>query len=338
MHGVVNLLRTFFFGNLRAKCMALIMAVVLWFYAINKYTSEIMEDIQIAINTPPGLTVLDASSNVVTVGLSGPQSIIDRVSDMIKDNKIKARYDFPDMSDIHNDEFARTIRLSRRNFNFPQEIRLDSMVPNEIDVVLGRLTSKYLKVQIEKDGIPAPGYEIKNEYFYPHEVLVTGPTNVFKEVEVINTKPININGITSGQNITFPWTVDLEQSISFLKDDKYVSIPINCEEKINVWFQVSEQGDIKKFEKIKVNVLHPINYNFKVKLKEEHIALSLKGPKLMLDRLNSKDITAYIDVSSLTPPGPYNQPVNYTIPEGLEIEGNPPEVHVDVVELTTETR
>ena len=85
-------------------------------------------------------------------------------------------------------------------------------------------------------------------------------------------------------------------------------------------------------------MLHPINYDFKVKLKDEYIDLSLKGPKLMLDRLNSKDITAYIDVSSLTPPGPYKQPVDCTIPEGLEIVGNPPEVHVDVMEAATETR
>ncbi len=332
------MLRTFFFGNLRAKGMALIMAVVLWFYAINKHTGEIEEDIQIAINTPPGLTVLDTSSNVVTVGLSGPRNIIDRVSDMIKDNKIVARHDFPDMSDIHNDEFTETIRISRRNFNFPQEIRLDSIVPNRIDVMLGRLESKYLKVQIERKGISAPGYEITNEYFYPHEVLVTGPTNVLKEAEVINTKPTDVSGITSDQNRTFPWVVDLEQSISFVKDDKYVSVPINCEEKINVWFEVSEEKDIKKFEKIKVNVLHPINYNFKVKLKDEHIALSLKGPKLMLDKLNSNDITAYIDVSSLTPPGPYKQPVDCTIPEWLEIEGNSPEVHVDIMEAATETR
>ncbi len=318
--------------------MALIMAIVLWLYAINKYTGEIEEDIQLAINTSPGLTILDISTNVVTVSLSGPQNIIDRVSDMIKDNKIKARYDFPDMSDIQNDEFARTIRISRRNFNFPQEIRLDSIVPNRIDVVLGRLASKYLEVQIEKKGVPALGYEITNAYFYPHEVLVTGPTNILKEAEMINTKPIDINGLTSDQSRTFPWAVGLEQSISFLRDDKYVSVPINCEEKVNVWFQVSEQEDIKIFEKIKVNVLHPINYDFKVKLKDEYIDLSLKGPKLKLDRLNSKDITAFIDVSSLTPPGPYKQSVDCTIPEGLEIVGNPPEVHVDIMETTTETR
>ncbi len=64
--------------------------------------------------------------------------------------------------------------------------------------------------------------------------------------------------------------------------------------------------------------------------------MSLKGSKLTLDTLNSKDIMAKNDVSTLSPPGPYNQPVICNIPKGLEIEGNSPESHVDIVETIVE--
>ena len=116
--------------------MAMIMALALWFYAINKHTGDIKEDIQLTINAPPGLTVLDTSSNMVTVGVSGTQTTIDRISDMIKDNKIKARFDIPDISDVDEDNYKRTIRLTKRNFNFPREVRLSSIVPREIDITL----------------------------------------------------------------------------------------------------------------------------------------------------------------------------------------------------------
>ena len=316
--------------------MALIMAIALWFYAISKHTGDIKEDIQLTINAPPGLTIMDTSSDIVTVGLSGPQNIIDRISDMLKDNKIKARFDIPDINDVEDDNFKRTIRLTRRNFNFPQEVRINSLVPDEIEITLGRLESKYVKVQIQKNGTPALGYEINSEFFYPREVLVTGPVNILKEADTINTSVINIRGITSEQNRTFPWVVDIENAISIVKDDKYVSVPVTCEEEINVWFHITEQMGTKIFDNVKVNVFHPVDYDFRVKLKEEHISLSLKGSKLMLDMLTSKDIMAYIDVSSLSPPGPYNQPVICNIPEGLEIEGNPPESHVDIVEVIVE--
>lgn len=316
--------------------MALIMAIALWFYAINKHTGEITEDIQLMVNPPPGLTILDISNDVVTVSLSGPRDVIDRVSDMIKNKRFKAKYVFPDNSDVLEGKLEKTIRLTRRNFNFPREIRLNSIVPNEIDVVLGKLVSKYLKVQIEKKGAPALGYKIKNEFFYPYRALVKGPANILEEAEIISTVPIDISRITSEQNRTFPWTVDLEQSISILRDGQYISAPIRCKEKVDVWFQISEKIDTKKYEKVKVNVLHPVNYVFKVKLKEEHIDLSLKGPKLILDRLDPSDISAYIDVCSLNLPGPYKQPVVLNIPEGIEIEGKPPEVFVDIIEEAVE--
>ena len=316
----------------------MIMALALWFYAINKHTGDIKEDIQLTINAPPGLTVLDTSSNMVTVGVSGTQTTIDRISDMIKDDKIKARFDIPDISDVDEDNYKRTIRLTKRNFNFPREVRLSSIVPREIDITLGRLESNYIKVQIQKKGVPAPGYEITSEFFYPNRVLVTGPVNILKEADAINTNPLDLSGITSEQNRTFPWSIDLEDFISVTRDGKYVSVPVQCDEKINVWFQVSEQVDIKVFEKVKINVFHPVEYDFKVKLKEEYINLSLKGPRLKLEALSPEDIMAYIDVSSLRPPGPYNQSVICKIPEGLKLDGAPPEAHIDIIEPTVETK
>ncbi len=332
------MLKKLLFGNLRAKSMAIVMAIALWFFAISKHTGDIQEDIQLTINAPPGLTILDTSSNIVTVALSGTQTTIDGISDMIKDNKITARFDIPDISDVDEDNYKMTIRLTKRNFNFPREIRLNSIVPSEIDITLGRLESRYIKVQIQKNGVPAPGCEITSEFFYPNRVLVTGPVNILKEADTINTSPIDVSGITSEQNRTFPWAIDLEDFISVTRDGKYVSMPVQCDEKINVWFQISEQMDIKVFEKVKINVFHPVEYDFKVKLKEEYIDLSLKGPRVMLEALSPEDIMAYIDVSSLRPPGPYNQSVICMLPEGLKIEGIPPEAHIDIVEPIVETK
>ncbi len=151
--------------------MALIMAMALWFYATSRHTGDIKEDLQLTINAPPGLTIMDTSNDTITVGLSGPQTMIDKISDMIKDNEIKGRFDIPDITDVEEDNFKRTIRLTKRNFNFPREIRLNSLVPNEIEITLGRLESKYVKVQIQKKGTPALGYEINSEFFILEKYL-----------------------------------------------------------------------------------------------------------------------------------------------------------------------
>ncbi len=332
------MIKRLFSRNLRAKAMALVMAMVLWFYSTSRHTGDINEDLQLTINAPPGLTILDTSNEVVTVSLSGPQNIIDKITDMIRDDEIKARLDIPDESNVEDDNYKKTFRLTRRNFDFPKEIRLTSITPNEIEITLGRLAKKYVKVQIQKKGTPALGYEINSEFFFPREVLVTGPVNILKDAEAISTSVVNISAITSEQNRTFPWLVNIEDTITIVKDDKSFTVPVKCEEKVNVWFHVNEQTGTKIFDNVKVNIFQPVNYNHKVTLKEEFISLSLKGSKLTLDMLNSKDIMAYIDVSSLSPPGPYNQPVICNIPEGLELDGDPPESHVDIVETLVEDK
>ncbi len=324
--------------NLRAKAMALVMAMALWFYATSRHTGEIKDDLQLTINAPQGLTIINTSVDVVTVSVSGPQNMIDNISDMIKDNEIKARLDIPEVSNVENDNYKKIFRLTRRNFNFPKEIRLTSITPDEIEITLGRLKKKLVKVQIQKEGTPALGYEIDSEFFFPREVLVTGPVNILKDAEAINTSMVNIGAITSEQNRTFPWTVDIENTITIVKDDKYITVPVKCEEKVNVWFHVNKQMGTKIFDNVKLNILHPVNYDHKVTLKEGFISLAIKGSKLTLDMMSSKDIMAYIDVSSLSPPGPYNQPVICNLPDGLELDGDPPGSHVDIVETLVENK
>ncbi|KHE93273.1 MAG: hypothetical protein SCABRO_00956 [Candidatus Scalindua brodae] len=108
------MIKRLFSRNLRAKGMALVMAMALWFYATSRHTGDFKEDIQLTINAPPGLTILDTSSDIVTVSLSGPQNIIDNITDMIKDNEIKARLDIPEVNNVEEDNYKKNISVNRK--------------------------------------------------------------------------------------------------------------------------------------------------------------------------------------------------------------------------------
>jgi hypothetical protein len=60
----------------------------------------------------------------------------------------------------------------------------------------------------------------------------------------------------------------------------------------------------------------------------------VKGPKLLLDKLNAEDVVLYIDVTSLKPPGPYKQPIKCFLPKNIELVDKLPEVHLDIRETT----
>lgn len=331
------MIKSFFVGNLRVKFLAMAMAVALWFFAINRYTEEITEVIDVEVTIPPEFTLLSQSTNNVIIKLNGPQELIDEISGMISDNQIKARFQISanDIGEL-NDTLNKSVPISIENFNLPHDIKLVSVFPGSIDIELSRLEKKYLKVRLQKQGKPAQGFSLENEFVYPSEVEVTGPSNILKTLSEIETVPIDIAGITSEKNKTFPWIIGIDQNVRIAGEEETRFISIKCDEKVRVWFSISELQEVKTLSKIKVTVLLSTNFPYKVTLEEEIVDIVVTGPKLLVDNLASENIVAYVDVRLLLPPGPYKQPIFFDLPHGVVVRDQVPEILVDLQEIKTE--
>ena len=327
------MIKAVIFGNLRVKLMALTMAIALWFFAINRYTEEITEVVDVEILMPPEFTMLSQSTNSVIVNLKGPLELIDQVSNLIADQKIKVRCQIPLNINGLEDPIKRSITISRNNLNIPDDIKIESIYPDRVDVEFSRLEKLYLNVRLQKRGHPATGYTIENELVYPGELEVTGPSSLLKFASYINTKPIDIAGITTEKNKTFPWTVEIEQNIEIKRGDETLIVPIKCDEQVRVWFSISELQDVKTLENIKIAILRPADYPYQVTLRDENVNLTVKGPKLMVNKLTNEDVLVYIDVSLLKPPGPYKQRVHVSLPNSIVMKDQAPEVHIDLKEI-----
>ncbi|MBI5678589.1 MAG: hypothetical protein HZC52_08940 [Planctomycetes bacterium] len=326
------MIKEIFTGNILTKFMALVMAVALWLYAINRQTEDVTEVVKLNVSVPEGITVLEQSFEEITVHLRGPQSIIESVEDMIKDRKIQARYVVKESPEGIEDQVKQTIPITRAHINLPSAVKLVSVYPDRVDVLLGKLQQKKLKVNLQKKGEPAIGYAISNEFVFPGEVEVVGPLNMLKEASFINTVPIDIGGITIDQNRTFPWRIGIDQKVIVKRGDKNVSVPVTCNEDVQVWLQIVEQQDTRFFEKIKIKVMRPAEYPYEIKPQDEYANIRVKGPKLVLDKLNTEDVVLYIDVTSLKPPGPYKQPIKCDLPKNVELVDKLPEVRLDIRE------
>ncbi len=322
----------FLVGNIRVKLMALAMAVALWFFAVNRYTEVITEVVDVEISMPAGFTMLNQSAANVIISLKGPQELIDQVSGLIAENKIKARCRIPYNTQGTDDLVKESIALSRENLNLPDSIRVESIYPEKIEVELSRLEKKRLKVVIVKEGQPAPGFIVKNEFIYPSDVEVVGPANILKSVTQINTALIDINGVSTEKNRTFPWIIDIEQSVQITNEGETETIPVKCNDNVRVWFVISELQEVKTLEKVKVSLLQSTDFPYHVTLQDQNIDLVIKGSKMAIDKLNPDDVVAYVDVSTLKPPGPYKQPVHVNLPVGVEVKDQIPEIHVDLKE------
>ncbi|MBE7443950.1 MAG: hypothetical protein HS132_01255 [Planctomycetia bacterium] len=319
-------------GNIPTKLMALVLAVTLWLYAINRHTGDLTRVVGLTVSVPEGIAILEQSTDEITINLRGPQNVIDTVEDMIKDRKVQARYVVRESPDAIEDQIKQTIFITREHLELPSAVKLVSVYPEKVDVVLGKLQKKKLKVNLQKKGEPAIGYGIANEFVFPGEVEVAGPLNALKEASFINTIPIDISGITGEQNRTFPWRIGIDQKVTIKRGDKTVSVPVECNEDVRVWLQIVEQQDTRLFEKVKIKIIVPSENPYAIKLRDEFANVKVKGPKLLLDKLNAEDVVLYIDATSLKPPGPYKQPIKCILPKNIELVDKLPEVHLDIRE------
>lgn len=323
-----DLLKEVLFNNLGAKLMALVMAVALWLFATGKYTGELNCTVPIEASFPQGYTLLNQSATEVDIRLKGPKSSIDYVSGLVGERKIIARCEVYVGGRESEDVIEETVILDKESFNLPNEVKMDMIAPKKVKLTLVKREKKTLMVELQKRGEPTPGYTIAGEFFFPSEVQVTGPANILKDTTVIKTLPIDISNITPAQNRTFPWQVPLEQRVSVNKNGKTITAPVECEGMVNVWFDIVEELESKSFEKVKIKLLEPSDFPYRVKLEQKFIDFKVKGPKSVLDRLATPDV--YIDVSGLKPPGPYKQPLICKLPPMVELDGQLPEVHLDI--------
>ena len=83
------MIKEIFTGNVLTKFMALVMAVALWLYAINRHTRELTEMVKLSVSVPEGITILEQSTEEIAIHLRGPQNIIDNIEDMIKTERFR---------------------------------------------------------------------------------------------------------------------------------------------------------------------------------------------------------------------------------------------------------
>lgn len=312
--------------------MALVMAIALWLYAINRHTEDLTEVIKLSISVPSGITVLDQGAEEIVVRLRGPQNLIENTRSLINDQKIQAKYPIRESPEGIEDQIKQTIVITREHLNLPDSVKLISVYPEKVNILLGKLQKKRLTVHLQKNGEPAIGYAIANEFVFPAEVEVEGPLNALKEVVSINTVPIDIRGITVEQNRTFPWRIAIDQKVVIKQGDKNITVPVSCDQDVRVWIQVMEKQETRVLEKLKIKILMPDNYPYVIKLRDEYVNIKIKGPKLLLEKLNPEDVVPYVDVTLLKPPGPYKQPIKCNLNKNFEIVEKLPDVHLDIRE------
>ena len=212
-----------------------------------------------------------------------------------------------------------SFRLEPREIHMrTPQVRILKIEPQSINVTLDELIVKKIEIKPQFIGEPAFGYNLKMSTIElnPNAVLVEGPKGQLEKLDGIKTERINLVGKTR----SFRQTV----SLVLPSHVKLIGEPL-----IDIYIPIQEESDEKKFDNVMVRVLKPAANQQEIRVDPSTISLVLKGSKKQLEKISPEKLFAYVDVASLKS-GHYDISVDFFLPEGIVIKGDPIKVRVDV--------
>ncbi|HWR68930.1 MAG TPA: diadenylate cyclase [Desulfomonilia bacterium] len=180
--------------NTLEKCLALMLAIGLWF--VFGYQKEsIQRDYIVPIEyrrISPEWEIEESRVTDATITLMGSSQAF-RLFDP---NSLKLSIDLSSLA-----EGRQVVKLSADMVNVPSNLTLVKIKPDRITVTASHLYLRDIKISIETVGNPPEGYELKGLHVDPQYVSVLAPFALTGKKISIATEPIDLKGIKTTQSV-----------------------------------------------------------------------------------------------------------------------------------------
>lgn len=174
------------FGNFVIKLFSVVFAVMLWMHVSARGTSEVNLMVPLELrDIPKDMMVVGDVPGYLDVRLQGQEGVVRRLSP-------KDIASFISLSGSPQGEQSHT--LSTSNVTVPLNVRVTSILPNEIKLKLEKIVTKTLPVKADIVGSPVPGLRVAGVSISPSSVTVAGPESSMRGIKGIFTQNIDIEG------------------------------------------------------------------------------------------------------------------------------------------------
>lgn len=287
----------------KLKMIALILAVGLWYYAVNEEGVEIVRIIPIEVaieNTNMG--ILKVSTEKLRVTLKAPRAMVGQVASA----DIRARHQFGrEMKQAGEYSF----HTDPREINLPSlGLQILKIEPQVVRVLVDELVTQKLPVQHHFQGEPAFGYKIREEELQmdPNAVLVHGPKGEIEKMSAVLTKPISLTGRTRSFRVSTGFSLP-----------KHVSV--QAIESVDVFVPIHEVSEEKELADVPIRMVRPSGALGLAELIPQKTSVVVQGPRRVLQNLESSQIRAYADLSGLDY-GEHFVDVFWVFPQGVSLK------------------
>jgi YbbR domain-containing protein len=290
------------------KVVALVIAVVVWFYANTQLQEEVTLRIPLTVQVPQDYRLVYQSHRSIQLRLRGPQYLIQRRQDEDENNSLhmSAR-----LTEEEVEEGMSELEVVPEWLNAPSsdmvQVNVVNIRPQIVRVRASRNISRTLPVEVELSGAPHQGYQLRETVAVPTEVTVTGPAFVLEEMDVIQTEEVPLWDARQSFRRVVP--LQLRPTVQV---DANAEVPVRLQaqpSEVAVHVAIGGQRVERAIPNIPVHVLRPRTFPYEVEIPTEDstVEVTLTGLPQELEEVSAEDVVAFVDLSRKTvgeiPPG-----------------------------------
>lgn len=248
-------------------------------------------------NLPQGYVLGSPIIKPQSIYIEGPRSWVNQVDKAVAFVDITGKTE-----DIHTTE---SIKIVDDQGN---PVRGVSVEQNVVDISIPVYRVKKVPVELQTENQLPDNYEIVDININPSTIEIKGKQEDLAGVNVIKTKPIDINTLIDNRNV--PVELDLPEGVSLVNPDLKVTITLNIDEiKSRTFNYTLADVDI-------------VNLDSALRLDENDlnkpITLILEGSGTKIDLMDKEDIKLKLDLQGFEQ-GSHRVDVEVLVEEGIEI-------------------
>jgi YbbR domain-containing protein len=273
----------------------------------NNSHEMVVQEVPVRITVGKGLAVLKQSTDVVKIYFRGSSEDLRYISR----DQVSLTLNITDRSSLRQ-----TLKFSGQDVNVPTRASAVQFEPATVTVTMDHSTSRSLPVKAVLEGTFPDGIRKEQTVCDPAVVEVHGAESQLRDLELVLTDPINIDGRRQS----------FETQMNVASEGKSWTV---FPDRVAVKVILTEHVDERRLEGCLVRPLMLANDSRTVSIQPDRVNVVLKGPPQLIEALEVRDICSYVDCADMPEPTPYKKAVRVDLlPDGVHVEIEPSEVTV----------
>ncbi len=203
--------------NWHLKLLSLVFASLLWLFVTGEQRAEVGYSVPLELkNVPADLIVANEVPSLVNLRISGPRTLLSNLESSSLSLSVDLRGLEPGLT---------TFKRLDENLNIPSALKVVRLSPSYVEVKLERIREKSVPVSVVLIGDPMPGQKVLATVATPDRVTIRGAESEVKQIDHVETEPLDIAGIREDFIMTVP--VDFRGTYTELSDQKTVEVEVH---------------------------------------------------------------------------------------------------------------